>query len=80
MATEEISEQLRLARPPVIRYQRERPGELIHLDIMKLGRFCNLCHRITKGRKGFIRLNGPLSGLAPPCVDEQPVSLLQNVG
>lgn len=25
-------------RPPVIRYQRERPGELIHIDIKKLGR------------------------------------------
>ncbi|BDW99222.1 transposase [Maricaulis maris] len=28
-------------RAPVIRYQRERPGELIHLDIKKLGRFEN---------------------------------------
>jgi hypothetical protein len=24
---------------PVVRYEREHPGELIHLDIKKLGRF-----------------------------------------
>ena len=39
-------------RPPVIRYQRERPGELIHLDIKSLGRFNKPGHRVTKGRKG----------------------------
>jgi len=27
------------APPPVIRYEREAPGELIHLDVKKLGRF-----------------------------------------
>lgn len=27
------------APPPVVRYERENPGELIHLDIKKLGRF-----------------------------------------
>ena len=25
-------------KPPVVRYQRERPGELIHVDVKKLGR------------------------------------------
>ena len=39
-------------KPPVIRYQRERPGELIHLDIKKLGRFEKPGHRVTRGRKG----------------------------
>lgn len=39
-------------RPPVIRYQRERPGELIHLDIKSLGRFNKPGHRVTKQRKG----------------------------
>lgn len=39
-------------RPPVIRYQRERPGELIHLDIKSLGRFNKPGHRVTGGRKG----------------------------
>ena len=26
-------------KPPVVRYERSRPGEMIHLDIKKLGRF-----------------------------------------
>ena len=32
---------------PVRRYERERPGELIHIDIKKLGRFEHVGHRIT---------------------------------
>ena len=39
-------------RPPVIRYQRERPGELIHIDIKKLGRIDGIGHRITGDRTG----------------------------
>jgi len=39
-------------RPPVIRYERERPGELIHIDIKKLGRIDRIGHRITGDRKG----------------------------
>mgnify|MGYP001765404066 CR=1 FL=1 len=35
---------------PVRRYQRERPGELIHFDIKKLGRFDRPGHRITGSR------------------------------
>lgn len=35
---------------PVRRYQRERPGELIHLDIKKLGRFDRPGHRVTGSR------------------------------
>lgn len=35
---------------PVRRYQRERPGELIHLDIKKLGRFDHPGHRVTGTR------------------------------
>jgi transposase InsO family protein len=34
-------------RPPVIRYERERPGELIHIDIKTLGRIDGIGHRIT---------------------------------
>lgn len=36
--------------PPVRRYQRERPGELLHLDTKKLGRFTKVGHRITRSR------------------------------
>ncbi len=32
---------------PVKRYERARPGDLIHLDIKKLGRFAQTGHRIT---------------------------------
>jgi transposase InsO family protein len=37
---------------PVRRYEREQPGELIHLDIKKLGRFNDIGHRITGDRRG----------------------------
>jgi transposase InsO family protein len=37
---------------PVHRYERARPGELIHLDIKKLGRFARAGHRATGTRKG----------------------------
>jgi transposase InsO family protein len=37
---------------PIRRYERERPGELIHIDIKKLGRFARAGHRATGNRKG----------------------------
>jgi len=39
------------AQPPR-RYERERPGELIHIDIKKLGKFNRVGHRITGDRTG----------------------------
>jgi transposase InsO family protein len=39
-------------KPPVVRYERERPGELIHIDIKKLGRIDGIGHRITGDRRG----------------------------
>lgn len=35
-------------RPPVVRYERERPGELLHVDIKKLGRFWEVGKRIRQ--------------------------------
>jgi transposase InsO family protein len=35
---------------PVQRYEREHPGELLHIDIKKLGRFDKVGHRITGDR------------------------------
>lgn len=35
---------------PVVRYQRQLPGELIHLDVKKLGRIRGLGHRVTGDR------------------------------
>jgi transposase InsO family protein len=40
---------------PVIRYERERPGELLHLDIKKLGRIAKVGHRITGDRRDTSR-------------------------
>jgi transposase InsO family protein len=39
-------------KPAIIRYQREKPGELIHIDIKKLGRIDGIGHRITGDRAG----------------------------
>ena len=36
---------------PVVRYERSRPGEMIHLDIKKLGRFDVAGHRATGDRQ-----------------------------
>jgi transposase len=36
---------------PVRRYEREHPGEIIHIDIKKLGRFEQVGHRITGDRR-----------------------------
>ena len=40
---------------PIRRYERANPGELIHLDIKKLGRFEKIGHRITGERTGQSR-------------------------
>ena len=39
---------------PVRRYERETPGELIHLDIKKLGRIGSVGHRITGRYPGAV--------------------------
>jgi hypothetical protein len=39
---------------PVRRYEREHPGELIHIDIKKLGRIGSMGHRITGRQTGVI--------------------------
>jgi transposase InsO family protein len=45
-------------KPAVIRYQRDRPGELIHIDIKKLGRIDGIGHRISGDRRGQKRGTG----------------------
>ena len=42
-------------KEPVVRYQRERPGELIHVDIKKLGRIGRVGHRIHGDRTTRVR-------------------------
>ncbi len=43
---------LRLLEPPqpARRYERQRPGELLHIDVKKLGRIGTIGHRITGDR------------------------------
>ena len=41
-------------KPAVVRYERERPGELIHLDTKKLGCIAGVGHRITGRRPGKV--------------------------
>jgi transposase InsO family protein len=43
---------------PHPRYEREKPGEIIHLDIKKLGRFSSVGHRITGRRTGHCSSQG----------------------
>ena len=45
-------------RPPANRYERAEPGELIHLDIKKLGRIRGIGHRIHGDRSNWIRNRG----------------------
>jgi hypothetical protein len=40
------------------RYERERPSEIIHLDIKKLGRFHSVGHRVTGRRTGYCSSQG----------------------
>ena len=55
-------------RPPVVRYERERPGELLHLDTKKLGRFRRVGHRITGDRRRAHRRGG--WEFAHVCIDD----------
>jgi transposase InsO family protein len=41
--------------PPVQRYEWSRPGEMIHMDIKKLGRIAQPSHRVTGNRRHSLR-------------------------
>src|SRR3954471_10809614 len=56
---------------PVRRYEREHPGELIHLDIKKLGRIGSVGHRITGRYSGAInRHHGIGWEFVHVCIDD----------
>jgi transposase InsO family protein len=59
---------------PVRRYERQHPGELIHIDIKKLGRFHQIGHRITGDRRGqsHARARGAGAGweFVHVCIDD----------
>src|SRR5271170_3814588 len=43
---------------PVRRYERAAPGEIIHIDIKKLGKFSRIGHRVTGDRTGQSKTRG----------------------
>jgi transposase InsO family protein len=55
---------------PVRRYERAHPGELIHLDIKKLGRFTRTGHRITGDRTGQSNTRGVGWEYVHICLDD----------
>jgi transposase InsO family protein len=57
------------AEPPR-RYQRDRPGELIHIDIKKLGRFDRTGHRITGRQTGIATSRGSGWEFVHVCIDD----------
>jgi transposase InsO family protein len=46
------------ARERVVRYERERPGELVHVDVKKLGRILSPGHRVTGDRRSQSKTKG----------------------
>jgi len=57
------------AEPPR-RYQRDRPGELIHIDIKKLGRFDRIGHRITGRQTGVATSRASGWEFVHVCIDD----------
>ena len=55
---------------PVRRYERDDPGDLIHLDIKRLGRFERTGHRITGHRTGQSSSRGIGWEYVHVCVDD----------
>jgi len=55
---------------PVVRYERKAPGEMIHLDIKKLGRFGKPGHRVTGDRTGQSNNRGVGWEFVHVCIDD----------
>jgi len=55
---------------PVRRYEREHPGEMIHIDIKKLGKFKRVGHRITGDSSGPNRSRGAGWEYVHVCIDD----------
>jgi len=72
-----ILRRLRLSRirdlepaAPVRRYERAAPGEMIHIDIKKLGRFSRIGRRITGDRTGYSHCRGLGWEFVHVCIDD----------
>ena len=55
---------------PVRRYERDKPGELLHIDIKKLGRFNRPGHRVTGDRTGQSSSRGIGWEYVHVCIDD----------
>ena len=55
LSREGLGRQRRLPPRSVRRYERKRPGDLVHLDTKKLGRILRVGHRITGDRTDTVR-------------------------
>ncbi|WP_407158249.1 IS481 family transposase [Bradyrhizobium sp. STM 3557] len=55
---------------PERRYERENPGEMLHIDIKKLGRFEHVGHRITGDRTGQSNSRGVGWEFVHVCIDD----------
>ena len=55
---------------PSVRYEYEKPGGLIHIDIKKLGRFERTGHRITGKRTGNASSRGSGWEFVHVCIDD----------
>ena len=55
---------------PVLRYERAAPGELIHIDIKKLGKFTRTGHRVTGDRSGQSKSPGISWEFVTVCIDD----------
>lgn len=54
----------------VRRYEKRRPGELLHLDVKKLGRFRRPGHRVTGKSAGYRRSRGAGWDFLHVCIDD----------
>ncbi len=54
----------------VRRYEKQRPGELLHLDVKKLGRFRRPGHRVTGKAAGYRRSYGAGWDFLHVCIDD----------
>jgi transposase InsO family protein len=60
-----------LTPPPVVRrYEKQRPGEMLHLDVKKLGRFRHPGHRVKGRQAGYRRSRGAGWDFVHVCIDD----------
>lgn len=57
-----------MPQPAVVRYERAKPGEMLHLDTKKLGRFRQVGHRVTGDRRRSRNRGG--YEFAHVCIDD----------